>query len=96
MYVPFGIDHSDVGFCLSYLYQFGNVIYVGGINVAVNMYIFDAFAFANFFLSILGSRVSRLGYKSGYNEQYTKISATKKSFYREMCQCIELHLKIDR
>lgn len=95
MYVPFAIDETNIGFYLTYLYQFGNVVYAGGINIAVNMYLFDAFVCVNFFLSLLSSRVSRLGYSSGYNEYYTKTPHNKQSFYREVCQLIELHLKID-
>lgn len=96
MYVPFGIDKTNVGFCLAYLYQFGNVVYAGGINIAVNLYLFDVFVFVNFVLSLLCSRVKRLGYPSGYNELYTTTPAIQKSFYRQVCQMIELHLKIDR
>lgn len=96
MYVPFAIDETNIGFYLTYLYQFGNVVYAGGINIAVNMYIFDAFVCVNFFLSLLSSRISRLGYSSGYNECYTNTPQIKQSFYREVCQSIELHLKIDR
>lgn len=96
MYVPFGIDKTNVGFYVTYLYQFGNVLYAGGFNIAVNMYLFDAFVFVNFVLSLLSSRVTRLGYSSGYNEEYTKIPNTKHSFYQEICQLIEMHLKINR
>lgn len=96
MYVPFGIDRTNIGFGLAYLYQFGNVVYAGGINVAVNMYLFDAFVCVNFFLILLSSRVSRLGYASGYNERYTNVPQRKQLFYRDVCESIELHLKIDR
>lgn len=96
MYVPFGIDKTNVGFYVTYLYQFGNVVYAGGINIAVNMYLFDAFVFVTFVLSLLSCRVRRLGYSSGYNEEYTNTPNKKQSFYRELCQSIEMHLKIDR
>lgn len=96
MYVPFGIDQTEIGFYIAYLYQLGNVVYAGGINIAVNMYLFDAFVSVNFFLSLLSSRARRLGYDSGYNEWYTKTPNFKQSFYREVCYLIELHLKIVR
>lgn len=95
-YVPLGIDQTNFGFCMAYAYQLGNVIYVGGINIAVNMYLFDAFVCVNFFLSLLSSRICRLGYPSKCNESYTKTPSTRKSFYHKVCQSIELHLKIDR
>lgn len=96
MYVPFGIDETNVGFCLAYLYQFGNVVYAGGINIAVNLYLFDVFVFVNLALALLSSRVKRLAYPSGYNELYTRTPIKKKSFYREVCQLIKINLKIDR
>lgn len=96
MYVPFGIDRTNFGFSMAYLYQFGVIVYAADLNVAVNMYLFGVFVCVTFFLLLLSSRISRLGYSCGYNEERTKLPRFKKSFYREMCEIIELHLKIDR
>lgn len=96
MYVPFAIDETAVGFYVAYLYQFGNVLYAGGINIAVNMYLFSAFTSVNCFLSLLSSRVRCLGYPNGVNEMWTNTPTHRKSFYKEICECIEMHLKIDR
>lgn len=95
MLVPFGFDKTNVGFYLMYIYQFGNVVYAGGTNIAVNMYLFSTLVCVDFFLLLLGCRVRRLGYPSGQNEQYTVTPKSKESFYREMCGCIRFHLKID-
>lgn len=94
MYVPFGIDQTTIGYCFMYLYQFGNVVYAGGLNIAVNMYLFAMFVCMTFFLSLLSSRLSRLGYSKGSNEIWTKTPYLRQSYYREVCGLIELHLKI--
>lgn len=95
MYVPFEIDQTTVGFCAAYFYQFGNVIYAGGINITVNIYLFAMLVCVSYFLSLLGSRMECLGYPNGSNEHWTAIPKTRKSFYKEICTRIELHLKID-
>lgn len=78
-----------------YIYQFGNVVYAGGLNIAVNMYLFSTFVYVNFSLLLLGGRMRRLGYPSGHYEQYTTTPKMKQSFYKEICSCIQFHLKID-
>lgn len=95
MYVPFGLDRTNFGFGLLYVYQMGNQIYAGGLNIAVNMYLFGMFVSITYFISLLRSRISLLGYKNGYNGGRIKTPNSIKSFYREMCEIIEFHLKID-
>lgn len=96
MHVPFGIDQSTVGFVCAYLYQFGNLIYAGGINTSVNMFLFTMFVCLTYFLSLLNSRVKCLGYPSGMSEDWTKTPNSKNSFYIEICSIVEFHLKIDK
>lgn len=96
MYIPFGIDRTNIGFGLLYAYQFGNDIYAGGLNIAVNMYLFGMFVNITYFISLLSSRVSSLGHECNYNDsRRIKTPTTRKSFYREMCEIIAFHLKID-
>lgn len=95
MYVPFGLDRTNFGFGLLYVYQMGNQIYAGGLNIAVNMYLFGMFVSITYFISLLSSRISLLGYENGYNGGRIKTPSSIKSFYREMCEIIEFHLKID-
>lgn len=95
MYVPFGIDQTNFGFGFLYAYQIGNEIYAGGLNIAVNMYLFGMFVCITYFLSLLSSRVSRLGHENGYNRGRIKTPILRMSFYRDMCDIIEFHLKID-
>lgn len=95
MYIPFGIDRTNFGYGLLYAYQFGNSVYAGGLNIAVNMYLFGMFVCITYFLSLLGSRVSLLGHASGQNGGKIQTPNLRRSFYREMCENIEFHLKID-
>lgn len=92
MYIPFELDKTNFGFGLMYAYQFGNDVYAGGLNVAVNMYFFGMFVCITYTLSLLGARVSSLGHSRGAKIQTPQV---KQSFYREMCEIIEFHLKID-
>lgn len=94
MYIPFGIDRTNFGYGLLYAYQFGNSVYAGGLNIAVNMYLFGMFVCITYFLSLLGSRVSLLGHTSGQNGGKIKTPNLRRSFYREMCENIGFHLKI--
>lgn len=96
MYVPFGINETNIGFAAVYLYQVMTSVYAGGLKIAVNMCLFGIFVCVTFCLSLLSSRISRLGYRSGYNEEWAESPRSKKNFYREICELIELHLKIDR
>lgn len=89
MYIPFEMTRTNFGFGLLYAYQFFCDIYAGGLNLAVNMYLFGMFVCITYSLSLLGSRVSLLGHSRG--GQIESIQ----SFYREMCEIIEFHLKID-
>lgn len=96
MHVPFGIDQHTIGFILAYLYQFGNVVYAGGTNIIVNVYIFSIFVCVTYYLSLLNSRVQCLGFSSGTTEDWIMTPTSKKSFYKEICSIIELHLKINK
>lgn len=96
MYIPFGIDRTNFGFGLLYAYQFCDSVYAGGLNIAVNMYLFGMFVNIEYFISLLSSRVSTLGLESNCdNSGRIKTPNSRKSFYREMCEIIKLHLKID-
>lgn len=95
MYIPFGIDRTNFGFGILYAYQFGNDIYAGGLNIAVNMYLFGMFVCITYFLSLLCSRVSLLGYANDRNDGRLKTPVSRVSFYRGMCDIIGFHLKID-
>lgn len=55
MLVPFGFDKTNIGFYIMYIYQFGNVVYAGGTNIAVNMYLFATFVCVDFSLLLLGN-----------------------------------------
>lgn len=79
-----------------YFYQLGINVYGAGVNVAIDMYLWGIFVCVTFFLSLLSTRISRLGYPNGYNEGGTDSTRFKKSFYREICELIKVHLKIDR
>lgn len=95
MYVPFGIEETNVGFFIAYLYQLGNDIYAGGLNITVNMYLFSMFIFITYSLSLLSSRMRRFGYSSGFDGSQIENPVSRKSLYREMCGFIKLHVKID-
>lgn len=95
MYIPFGMDRTNFGFGLLYVYQFGNDIYAGGLNIAVNMYLFGMFVNITYFISLLSARTSLLGHANDTNGGRIKTPTSRKSFYREMCAIIGFHLKID-
>lgn len=97
LYVPFGIDQTNIGYGVMYFYILGINVYATGLYVAFDMSLFGIFVCITFFLSLLSSRVSRMGYSNGFGEHCCESpSSSKKSFYREMCKFIEQHLKIDR
>lgn len=96
MHIPFGLDRTNIGFGLLYAYQLGVDVYAGGLNIGVNMYLFGIFVNITYFFSLLSSRVSSLGYESNCeNNDTIKTPNSQKSFYREMCEIIKFHLKID-
>lgn len=95
LWLPYDPFKTNIAFYLTYFHQFGCVIYAGGSNIAINLYVFSILICLNFYLMLLNERVKRIGYVNGYNDDTKSTQFMKTSFYREMIDRITLHLKID-
>lgn len=95
LWLPYDPFKTNLAFYLTYFHEFGCVIYAGGSNIAINLYVFSILICLNFYVTLLNERVKRIGYANGYNDDSKSTQFMKTSFYREIIDRITLHLKID-
>lgn len=93
-WAPYDVQKSLVLFYLHYAFHFGNALYAGGGNIAVNMFVYTTLVVIEYFLNLLGARLQRLGNVNG--RQNNMNAQHKQSCYRDIISCVKLHLQIDR
>lgn len=93
-WLPYDIQKSLPFFYFMYAFHFGNAVYAGGSNLAVNMFVYSTLVMMEFCLNLLGARLTRLGYGDG-QPQNTNLQR-KVSCYKDIIKCVQLHLQIDR
>lgn len=93
-WLPYDVQKSLSFFYFMYSFQFGNALYAGGANLAINMFVYSTLVVMEFCLNLLGARLMRLGFADGKSAN-TNLPH-KASQYKELIKCIQLHLQIDR